>query len=618
MEAALTNVFLKILNMSITATYVMLFICILRLIFRKMPKIISYALWFVVLFRLVCPVSFSSAYSMLNAFKELDIPASQNGFAFIPENINLLTPAQNNFLQATGIVSESLPPVGQHIPDVSWVPYAATVLWLSGIMILVMYLIISCLRQKKRLADATLIEGQVFKTDAVSSPFIFGFIQPRIYLPVGISAEDSAYVLRHEQSHIRRLDFLVKPFAFLVLTVHWFNPLIWLAYCLMSLDMEMSCDEKVVKDLGQTARSEYSNTLLRLSLHRKILTGSPLAFGESGTESRIRNILNYRKPGFWIALVSVAVVVIAGVCLLANPISERLTPEKSIDNSTQQTKDSQTTQNGTSSVAETSQTVGPTTSQDGEPDFPFIAPDFQFDGLSGDQYVYSHVTEADFSAYIDQLVADGFYVQDREDVYPSYLLQKDHIFIQIYMQSIEKERAAISYIEGMPETRPGTLSREQARLIIGDDRPLMEFFIPDLFENTGAQLFYVMPRKNSEVYHPIKYVVMNQKIFPLIETPYNEYVVCDVDHDGQCEMLYLIPGGTSGLLTYGLVALGFDHGNIQSKYEGRFLLEEIITFKRLSATDVYLYSAGFAGNRLVPIEELYKIGVEEGKFVLID
>jgi hypothetical protein len=169
----------------------------------------------------------------------------------------------------------------------------------------------------------------------------------------------------------------------------------------------------------------------------------------------------------------------------------------------------------------------------------------------------------------------------------------------------------------MPEARPGTLSREQARSIISDDMSIMEFYVPDLYEKTGAQLFYVLPHKNSGTYYPLKYVVLNQKAFPLKETPFDEYVVGDVDQDGQYELLYLVPGVTSGLRTYGIVALGFDQDKIQTKYEGRFNMEEIITFKRLSATDVYLYSAGFAGNRLVPLAELSKIGVEEGKLVLV-
>ena len=319
MDAVLANVFLKILNLSITAAYVMLFVCILRLFLKKMPKIISYALWSIVLFRLVCPVSFPSAYSLLNAFKRWDIPASPSGLAFVPDNVRSLIQTQSTLPTVTGTLTENLPAVAVPAPDISWIVFAAAALWLVGTVAMLTYSVVSYVRLSKRLTDATRIQGQVFESDRFTSPFIFGFSKPKIILPVGLAADDTAYVLCHELTHIRRRDYLVKPFAFLVLAVHWFNPFIWLSYFLMSQDMEMSCDERVMKDLGLDARPAYSNALLRLSLHRRILAGSPLAFGESGTKSRVKNILNYKKPVFWITVAVVAAALAVSISLLANP-----------------------------------------------------------------------------------------------------------------------------------------------------------------------------------------------------------------------------------------------------------------------------------------------------------
>ncbi len=319
MDVVLANLFMKILNMSITAAYVTLFVCIIRLFLRRLPKSISYALWSVVFIRLVCPVSFQSAYSILNTLRRWNIPTSPSGLAFVPDKITALQTAPDYLPQATSTIAESLPAVAAGAPAVSLFVLAAAFIWLAGIAAMLIYGTTTYLKLKRSLSDATLIQGRIFETDTVTSPFIFGFFRPRIILPVGIVPEDAAYVLSHEQTHIRRRDYLIKPLAFLVLAINWFNPFIWQAYFLMGQDMEMSCDEAVMKRLGQQARSDYSSTLLRLSLHRRSLALSPLAFGESGTKSRVRNILNFKKPAFWISVVAIAAVITIGICLLANP-----------------------------------------------------------------------------------------------------------------------------------------------------------------------------------------------------------------------------------------------------------------------------------------------------------
>ncbi|HBP38220.1 MAG TPA: hypothetical protein DD640_05680 [Clostridiales bacterium] len=340
MNGIWTDIFLQVLNMSITATYVMLFVCILRLLLKKVPKFFSYALWSVVLLRLVCPFSFSSAFSLLNALKRWDIPASPGGLDFVSSSTQTITgasaPTSGSLTPTAETIAGALPVVPDQVQGAAWLPDAAAALWMTGFVVLFIYTVVSFIRLKMRMADATRIRGRIYETDTVTTPFVFGLIRPRIILPVGISPADSTYVLHHEQAHIRRKDYLIKPLAFMVLAVHWFNPFIWLAYILMSQDMEMSCDERVLKELGHDVRLEYGSALLRFSAQRRILARSPLAFGESSTKSRVRNIMNYRKPAFWITLAIVVIAVLASVCLLANPINDQLDLEPSTYDSSRQ------------------------------------------------------------------------------------------------------------------------------------------------------------------------------------------------------------------------------------------------------------------------------------------
>ncbi len=302
--------FLKVLNMSIAASYVMVAVLILRLALKRAPKRISYSLWSVVLFRLVCPVSLSSAFSV---FARLGKTTSSGGIEYIPPDIGVsgANTVVGNLLPA------ATPEAGANPLQI--IIFAGACVWLAGIAAMLIYSVVSYLRLQRRTSEATLLFDNVFETDEIASPFVCGFTRPKVYLPVGLSDGDRDYVLRHERTHIDRKDHLVKPFSFLVLSVHWFNPFMWLAFLLMSCDMEMSCDERVVRDLDADGRAGYSSALVHLAVKRPILAGSPLAFGESGTQERVKNVLNYRKPAFWVSALAIIAVIIAAACLLTNP-----------------------------------------------------------------------------------------------------------------------------------------------------------------------------------------------------------------------------------------------------------------------------------------------------------
>jgi beta-lactamase regulating signal transducer with metallopeptidase domain len=195
--------------------------------------------------------------------------------------------------------------------------------WLAGFAIMMFYAVVTYALIKRKLRFATKKENNVFETDLIRSPFVLGFVHPKIYLPAGISDGDLSYVLCHELTHVKRRDYLVKPAAFLTLALHWFNPLVWLAYFLLNADMEMSCDERVLKELGGEISVRYSNALLALSTGKRLVGFSPLAFGEGGVKDRIKNVMNFRKRS---RIVTVTAVALLAVLSAGFAVSKARTP----------------------------------------------------------------------------------------------------------------------------------------------------------------------------------------------------------------------------------------------------------------------------------------------------
>lgn len=309
----MTDIFLSVVNMSLTASYVILFIILVRLPLKKAPKVISYALWAVAGFRLVLPFSFESVLSLI-PFRTAPIPAdiSTQPIPRVNSGISMVDNA----------VSQILPtatPAASINPLQVWLT-VGTYLWLTGIVVMLIYSVVSIMILRSRLKRARQAERNIYVADNLKTPFVLGIFRPRIYIPAGLTAEEKSYIIRHEQTHIWRFDHIIKPFAFLALSIHWFNPLVWTAFVLMGTDMELSCDERVIKEMGNEVKKAYSASLLSMATNKRIINGSPLAFGEGNVGGRIKNVLNYKKPVFWIVVVSVVLAVTLGVALAINPI----------------------------------------------------------------------------------------------------------------------------------------------------------------------------------------------------------------------------------------------------------------------------------------------------------
>ncbi len=321
----MSDVFLKLLNMSITASWLVVSVIILRLLFKKAPKWINCLLWAMVGIRLVMPFSLESVLSL--------IPSSQP----IPENIAVQTnpavdtgiPVLNNAINP--IINQSLAPnMGDSANPLQIIIAIASLIWIIGIVIMLLYSIISylCIRHKVKISLN--YRENIYYCDNISSPFILGVIRPKIYIPSGLDQSQTEYVISHEKAHLKRLDHFWKPFAFLILSFYWFNPIIWIAYILLCRDIELACDERVIKNMDVQYKMEYSKALADCAAQRRMIMACPLAFGEIGVKERVKTVLNYKKPAFWIILVAVIAVIATAVCFLTNPPEDDITDNSDI------------------------------------------------------------------------------------------------------------------------------------------------------------------------------------------------------------------------------------------------------------------------------------------------
>lgn len=307
------DLFVSVLNMSISAAWVLLAVLILRLIFKKAPKRITVLLWCIVGLRLIMPFSVESIFSLIpsseTVSKAWDSPRPN-----LNSGITVIDNGINNYLE--GHYFEGVTRPAGHFTDITTIAAAA---WLIGTAALLIYTAVSFFRLKKGLRTAVLLRDNIFQSEKISSPFVFGIIKPKIYLPFGITERDAESVILHEQAHISRRDYLWKPLGFLLLCVHWFNPLMWLAYVLFCRDIEFACDERAIGLLNTDKRADYSEALLNCSAGRHMLFAYPPAFGEVGVKSRVKSVLNYKKPAFWLAAAAVIAGIAASVCLLTSP-----------------------------------------------------------------------------------------------------------------------------------------------------------------------------------------------------------------------------------------------------------------------------------------------------------
>ena len=316
----MNELFLKIINMSISASWLVLAVLILRFVLKKAPKWINVLLWGIVAIRLICPFSFESTLSL--------IPSAET----IPLNIGMdTTPTINSGISAINnavnpIISQSNTPMAGASVNLLQITIGIyEYIWIFGMIALALYTAISYWRLCRKVDTAVRYKDNIFQSENVSFPFVLGIIKPRIYLPFKMNGQYLEHVVAHEQAHICRKDHWWKPLGFLLLMIHWFNPLMWLAYVLLCRDIELACDEKVIKELGNEQRGDYTQALVACSVNRRMIAACPLTFGEVGVKERVKSVMNYKKPALWVIIIAVIVCVGVAVCFLTNPKQDSYT-----------------------------------------------------------------------------------------------------------------------------------------------------------------------------------------------------------------------------------------------------------------------------------------------------
>jgi len=291
----MSSSFITILNMSLTGAFVISAVCLARALLKKKPKIISYCLWIVVGFRLIFPFSIESIFSLMPFYAQ-PIP-NVGGYVSLADGVS-----------GGGIAA--------------WVPFGSFV-WLVGVAVMLFYGVVSFAMLKRKLKQATNIEENIYEAETIKTPFVFGIFSPKIYLPLHLAPQEYRYIVLHEQMHIKRFDHIIKFVAFLVLCLHWFNPFAWLAFFLMNVDMEMTCDERVLKELGGKAETKkgYSSVLLSLAAKQCIIDGTSLAFGGGSIGLRIKNIMSLKRQSRASFAISIMLVFILSIGLGVNRIS---------------------------------------------------------------------------------------------------------------------------------------------------------------------------------------------------------------------------------------------------------------------------------------------------------
>ncbi len=318
---SMTEVFLKILNMSITAGWLILAVVLLRLLLKRAPKSLRYILWALVAIRLILPISFESIVSLVPSAETVPESVLYESTPIIHSGISTPNSTVNPMLQ------ESFPPA---LSDTATDPVfsvesllsVCAVIWVCGIAVMFIYCTVSYLLLKRQVSASVRLRDKVWVCDGISSPFILGMIRPGIYMPSNISETQLSAVEAHERMHIRHGDHLWKVLGFLILAVYWWNPLIWVAYILFCRDIELICDEAVVKKMEPSQRKEYSEALLSFSMPRRFVSACPLAFGEVGVKERIKSVLSYKKPGFWIIIIAIIACIVTAVCFLTDPVAD--------------------------------------------------------------------------------------------------------------------------------------------------------------------------------------------------------------------------------------------------------------------------------------------------------
>ena len=325
----------KLFYMSLTASYLVMIVILIRFLLVKAPKWIRVLLWSMVGVRLLVPLRVESIFSLIpramtqQVAKQFSMPT--NEINVTSETVTLHLAELDTSID---FVASSMEPI-QQSSEISW-SFVFFVIWMIGFFGMFLYCIVGYRRLSVRMREAVKYVGKgndIYQSDQLDSPFVLGIFKPRIYLPFSLTKQEMEFVIAHERAHIKRKDHWVKTFAFFLLAIHWFNPFIWIAYILLSRDIELACDEKVISILGEEHKKVYSQTLLKCSVYRCSIAACPLGFGETGVKGRIKNVLYYKKPSFGVVIGSVLICIVVAVCFLTNPhkeVMEKLVMEEQV------------------------------------------------------------------------------------------------------------------------------------------------------------------------------------------------------------------------------------------------------------------------------------------------
>ncbi len=325
------ELFFSVINMSIIASIVIIVVLPVRFLLKRAPKVFSYALWAVVLFRLLFPVSLKSAVSLIPDTTIIQPGANEQSTFSIDTGINAVNTTINYYFKERYYDGISVTDGTMHNPL-----FILAVIWITGIVALLIYSICSLIRLRRKLVGAVPLRGNIYLADHIESPFVMGLFCPKIYLPSSLAKKEQNYIIQHEQHHIHYGDHVIKILSFAALCIHWFNPLVWLVFVLSGEDMEMSCDEAMMKKMDCDIRADYSASLLSFATGRRIISGIPTAFGEGNMKGRIRNVMNYKKPASWIIVLCLILVAGLSITLILN--SNRISNANQLEQAARQSK----------------------------------------------------------------------------------------------------------------------------------------------------------------------------------------------------------------------------------------------------------------------------------------
>lgn len=325
----MSELFLKVVNMSISASWLVLAVLVLRLALKKAPKWVNVLLWGIVALRLIFPFSIESTFSLIPSAETIPEVVLSGPSFDIQTGITPVDDQLNEYLEDSYFEGVTVPASnGFNVMTV------LSTVWLVGMLLLAAYTAVSYWHLRRRVNTAVRLRENIYQSESVSSPFVLGIIKPKIFLPFKLDAQSLEYVVAHEMAHICRKDHWWKPLGFLLLTIHWYNPVMWIAYVLLCRDIELACDEKVIRELDNEGRADYTQALVTCSVNRRSIAACPLAFGEVGVKERVKSVMNYRSPALWSIVLSVITCTVLAVCFLTDPVEAESVAEPNISEET--------------------------------------------------------------------------------------------------------------------------------------------------------------------------------------------------------------------------------------------------------------------------------------------